>query len=179
MSLPDQTDGTSDRELLDRAVQAHRDYYQEMSENWRHLDTKAQSSVPLVGILLTAFVAFATKGAGPSHWWDEALAVVVVFVLASSAVLFVVALSVRECDVPPYYGNLQDWLETCRAMPAECRASQLAIYSAKELGAWKASTASVQQVNDGKATWLRRAQICVLISIFLLVFFAVLQILKI
>ena len=98
---------SSDFELIERTLVSHRDYYDELSETWRQLDSKAQSGTALVGILLAAFVAFVTKSQTSFSVADLVLCVVEILLLAAAAVLFVLVIRPTESEPAPFCGKVQ------------------------------------------------------------------------
>jgi hypothetical protein len=170
--------GSMEIDIFDRAIQAHREYYEELSENWRHLDSKAQNSIPLVGILLAVFVAFATRQTASRCVADRVLAIAEIVLLSASASVLIGALSVRECDYPPYSGATQELLEELRGVPVASRQPKLQKLAESELDKWAVATDSVEAVNSRKGKWIKVAHFILLAAVLLFAIFAVIQVLE-
>lgn len=168
----------SDSKLLKMALDARREEYKDLSELWRHLDTKAQSTVPLVGILMAAFVGFVTKKGGPVCVADRVLSVGEVLLLTATAVLFVVSLTLRESIGAPFLGVLQSMIDDVLKLSPDERAKRMDDLAREELDAWEKCNDSVRLVTEKKSKWLYRGQISICVAILWLAVFAVIQVLE-
>jgi len=102
-----QDDPASELALLRLLVESNRDEYKELSELWRHLDTKAQGVIAIAGILLAAFVAFLTKNQTALPCGQRMLFITAVVLFTVSIALSVFSLKLRESVGPPHFGGLQ------------------------------------------------------------------------
>jgi hypothetical protein len=151
--------------LLRLSVEFRRDEYRELSENWRHLDTKAQGNIAISGFLLAAVVAFLSKGQssiGPLERWVVTGAIVS---LAATIYLAVVALRVRITVGPPHFGMMQETIEDfLRAEDPVARTARLADLIREELSLWAGCNEETRKVVNHKADRLSWAQTAILIA---------------
>jgi hypothetical protein len=124
-----------DASLIRLIVEARREEYSELSELWRHLDTKAQGVIALAGILLAAFVAFVTK-AQPSPGCGRVLAVAGVLLFTASLTTAVLSLRIREVVGPPHFGDIESTIDDFLKLPLDERSSRLADLGRQEIADW-------------------------------------------
>lgn len=163
--------------LLRRSIEFRRDEYKELSENWRHLDTKAQGNVGISGILLAAVVAFLTKGQPLSNVLDRLLVIVAVVSLGATIVLAVRALRVLSTLGPPHFGTMQDIIDDfLKAASPEERSTRLGDLLREELGLWVQCNDDARHAVESKAKLLSQAQYGIVVATLVVAGFTVIRV---
>ncbi len=161
--------------LIRMIVEARREEYSELSELWRHLDTKAQGVIALAGILLAAFVAFITK-TQPSSAAQRAIYVVGVALFTSSLAMAALSLKIREVVGPPHFGDIESTIEDFLQLPLEERSSRLSDLGREEISEWTRCNETVQHAVEIKARFLSWSQLLISLSIVWLAVLAMISI---
>jgi hypothetical protein len=163
--------------LLRLSVEFRRDEYKELSETWRHLDTKAQGNVVISGILLASVVAFLSKGQGPATGLDRALVTVAVVSLGATIVLAVRALRVQAVTGPPHFGSIQEVIDDfLRAATTEERSARIGGLVREELALWTECNGQIRKSVDTKATRLSWAQNGILLATIIVSVFTIIRV---
>lgn len=168
----------SDAALLRAAIDAWREEYKELSELWRHLDTKAQGAIVLSGILLAAFGTFVTKHSAPFTVADKVLSIIEVTLIAITIGMYAAALSLRESVLPPSSGSLQSIIDDLLGAEISERVTRLDDMAGEEIALWKSCNLSVRSAIESKTSWLWRGQIFACLAIACLAILAVILILE-
>ena len=169
-------DPSSELSLLKLLVEANREEYSELSELWRHLDTKAQGVIAIAGILLAAFVAFITKGPIASCA-ERTLSIVAISFFTASIGASVYSLKLRESVGPPHFGELQSTIEDFLKRPEEERAKRMPDLIREELSAWRECNDTVRAAIEAKTKLLQWGQVLIGLSIAWLALIAIVRIL--
>ena len=169
---------SDDLSLLRLALDGNRDYYDEMTELWRHLDTKAQGTIALGGILLAAFAGFVAKGQRPAACVDRAFSVVAVLLFTSGIAMSALCLRLRQSSVPPHFGELQSSIEDLLKIDKDDRESRMPDLFRELISLWKETNEETSRILKRKSTWLRIGQYLTVISIVWLAVFAIINILE-
>lgn len=149
--------------LLRFSVEAFREEYKELSENWRHLDTKAQGNIAISGILLAAAVAFLGRAQTVPCVAERVLSVLAIANLALTIVLAVISLRVRWVEGPPHFGATQQMVsDLLRAEDQAARSSRLADLLNEEISQWATCNDESRVAVDSKARVLSWAQLAIL-----------------
>lgn len=155
--------------LLRFSVEAFREEYKELSENWRHLDTKAQGNIAISGILLAAAVAFLGRTHGVPCVAERVLIVLAIANLALTIVLAVICLRVRWVEGPPHFGARQQMVsDLMQAEEQTARASRLGDLLNEEISQWTASNHETRVAVESKAKVLAWAQLAILCGTMLI-----------
>lgn len=152
--VSDKTVAASD--IFDAVLGSYGDSYKDLSETWRHIDSKAQSVLGASGILVGALVAFAKSG-GSAHL--PAAAVMALMVLLGACVLLaLMALWIRSVPAPPTGQELEGLARDLVGASVNGDVSARYLdYLRQRMKAWSDVVRKVSDANSSKA-W------CVLLS---------------
>jgi hypothetical protein len=174
----DLTIRSDDLSLLRLALDGNRDYYNEMSELWRHLDTKAQGTIALGGILLAAFAGFITKSERAASCADRVLSVIAVALFTSGIAASALCLRLRQSSVPPHFGTLQSSIEDLLKIDKKDRENRMPDFVRELISAWKVTNEDTSRILSKKSAWLSVGQYLTVLSIVWLAVFAFMKILE-
>jgi hypothetical protein len=99
-----------DFKLLQMAVQSSQDDYKELSETWRHLDSKAQGSIAICGILSAGIAAFASRPESFHSGIEQLLVLGSLFALAAGIFFALATMRLRSVEAAPYSGVIQQMI---------------------------------------------------------------------
>ena len=87
--------------LAAHVLDAYKSEFADYSQWWRDLDLKAQGTVAIAGVVLTATAAFLTATDAPNSAMEAVVIALLVLLLLASLALAILALLVREVDAAP------------------------------------------------------------------------------
>lgn len=87
--------------LLRSSVDSFTIEYEELSQNWRHIDNKAQSNITISGIFIAAIFAFIKDLSSSFELWQKIVLVADMLALIASVSFSLVALLVRKVQAAP------------------------------------------------------------------------------
>jgi len=172
-------DPSSEIALLRLLVQFRREEYKELSELWRNVDTKAQGTIALAGILLAAFVAFITKAQAPVCLYERILSLVAVVLFTASMIASVLALRLRKSAGSPYLGGgIESAVLDLLQVEVQDRTDRMPDLIREELSLWEECNATESSAIDTKAALLTWGQVFIGFSIACLAAIAILRVLE-
>ena len=154
----------SAHQLASDALTSYREEYRELSETWRHLETKAQGTVAIAGIFLAGVFAFVRTLSDNASFCDKALLLIAVLLLVLSVLFAILVLRVREVTSPPI-GDSLDTLVKDLLSPGEATQEDLVAFVRDQTGMWADANKETHRHNQIKADHLFRAQILLLIAV--------------
>lgn len=167
-------DGGSPRERLVReALESYKDEYQEMSSDWRSLDGKAQGSIAISGIVLTAIFIFLRTLNNNAGCIEKSLLTAVVVMVSVSIILALLALRVRIYQQPPLGEKLETHISNLLASGSKDAMHEFYV---DQSARWKEVNANIVKVNDDKASRVQGSQYSIALAIFLVAIIAVIRI---
>jgi hypothetical protein len=155
--------------LASDALASYREEYRELSETWRHLESKAQGTVAIAGIFLAGVFAFVRALSESAGIWDKILLLAAVSLLVLSVLSAILALRVRQVAGPPV-GDSLDALVKDLLGPEGATQEDLVAFVRDQTGMWADANKDVHEHNQTKAGHLFRAQILLLIAILVVAF---------
>lgn len=176
-AVADEIDNVAD--LTKLALEAYREEYRDLSETWKHLDTKAQSMGAIAGIFLAA--AFAWARDVPSGIGDLSRGLLAgsIALLVATIVLAVFALLIRQVAAPPLGDEtadmVQDILEKQKVDEAAQRLRGL--YN-DQMTAWKDTNTDTAEHNRSKAGLVAIGQTALVLAAILVAVHSIIAVLS-
>jgi hypothetical protein len=170
--------GSSRDRLLTDALQSYRDEYRDLSDTWRHIDSKAQGTVAVAGIFLAAVFAFVrnlvTSAPGTS---EKLLLVTGVLLLVAAVILSVFALRIREVVGPPLGQQIDGQIRALlQVTDTEELDERVPRFVGDQLTMWRNANLHAHGVNKAKADLVSWAQFVLLIAMVIVSVLVVLNI---
>jgi hypothetical protein len=158
-------DAVSIEEKLQReTLEAYRQEYDELSQDWRNLDTKAQGNITVCGIFLAAIVAFAKDLAAKGTVDERSLLIFTAVLLAVSVGTSLITLIVRPVLGAPL-GAAHDRLVADLIRTKATSDAQILNYIRDQISFWKETNRDLQAANSAKAKVLLTGQILLVFAI--------------
>jgi uncharacterized protein involved in cysteine biosynthesis len=158
-------DGGAEK-LLKLSLDSFREEYAELSETWRHLDSKAQGTASMTGIFVGGLFAVLKLNPPSLTVWISILLVTAIGTLSLAAVLSLIASFVRQVPAAPrgdaLHELVEDLLDPKNEHELEERTSTL---PHDVIRMWREANAAVHTANLWKATVLAWAQRVLLLGI--------------
>ena len=151
--------------LLDVSLKAFEEEHRELSETWRHIETKAQGTVAISGIFLAgvfAFIRFRWDDAGSA---EALLLVLSMLLIVCSVIGSLMALRVRSVSAAPRGEQLHRLVEDLQDAGEAETPERIRRFLGDQIGSWKSVNEAVQRINSNKAGWLMTAQVFLLAAI--------------
>ena len=150
--------------LLRETLEAYRQEYDELSEDWRNVDTKAQGNITVCGIFLAAIVAFAKDLAAKGTVDERHLLIFTAVLLAVSVGMSLTTLIVRSVLGAPL-GAAHDSLVADLLRTKAISDAQISNYIRDPISFWKETNRELQEANSKKAKLLLTGQILLVFAI--------------
>ncbi len=163
-------------ELVRESLAAQKEEYQELSETWRQLETKAQGTIAVSGVFLAAAFAFVRQLTASASIFERVLLIVGIALLVLSVSLSIWALRIRRVPKAPIGDAIDRLVSNLEQRGEQISQDRLANLVHEQTRMWRRTNESVQVANNGKAKRVFAAQ-CLLLSAILVV--AVVTIVKI
>lgn len=148
--------------LASQVLDSYRFEFNDYAQWWRSLDQKAQGTVAIAGVILTAATGFIAATDIPHSRTESAMLGVLVLLLLVSLTLAILSLLVRETGAAPCGEDV----DAVAREILDCPESQLAdrvnglVYDQAE--AWREANKSQFDCCHSKSTFLRWAQVTIL-----------------
>jgi len=132
--------------------------YDELSDSWKQLDSKAQATSTVAGIFIAASFAFIRNSALQLSGLEKALLLLVLASLIVSILLAVTAMFVRTVPVPPTPENIAEMVTEMLDTPPEEHEERLGGLVADTINAWLPINRVLRKELLAKASKLENAQ---------------------
>lgn len=151
--------------ILDDSLDAFKEEYRELSETWRHIETKAQGTVSIAGIFIAAAFAFVHYLSETAPSCERLLLGLALALLGLCVLLSIAALAVREVKAAPIgetlYGMVTELVDAGEARDAE----SIDNFVRDQIGLWNEVNEEVRAVNHSKARYLLCAQVALVAAL--------------
>jgi hypothetical protein len=134
--------------------------YAELSDLWKQIDAKAQSTVAVAGIFIAAAFAFINNAAFKPATPEKILLSLVLGALVATVLLAIFAMLVRSVPTPPEPEDLARMTQEILARPPEEHDQRHAALMADTINAWLPVNRTLRTGVAAKAgllTWSQRA----------------------
>lgn len=146
-----------EKEVWNSIIASYESEYKDLCENWKIVETKAQSTLTLSSVMLAAAFAFARELPDSFNVFHKCLFCAAILSLALCVSTAVWSLRIRSLGGPPLGGSAHKILEDL---------SRRGIYTQEERyfktlsDNWKANNDEVSENIDDKSSIIGSAQIC-------------------
>lgn len=152
--------------LRREALEAYREDYKELVDNWRSLESKAQGAVAIAGIFIAGAFAFIREIDTNTYLIEKILLVAVILFLITSVAFSVYALKIRAIAAPPFGANVERLVNDLLNIEDQSEiAERLPNYINDQISEWKKVNGEVEIAIESKAERLWRAQRALLYAI--------------
>ena len=142
--------------ILQDSLDSFKEEHRELSDTWRHIETKAQGTAAIAGIFVASVFAFIRFLSEDSAQIEKVLLVFALFFLGLSILFSIAALWVREVTAAPVGDTLHklvsDLLDAGKAKTAE----NLDKLVRDQVSIWSDVNEEIHNTNHGKARHLFR-----------------------
>ena len=160
-------------------IASYKDAYLESTDTWKNLETKAQATIAIAGVLVAAVVAFIEKLTLVFVTLQGVLLAVAVAFLLYSIYYAIMVLKIQHTDAPPYGDFLNETIQRLLTMSDENELKERAeILDAEVIAAWGQVTAKTRTIVKQKAKALWDSQICLIAAIVTGGIVAIIQVLS-
>ncbi len=158
---------TDDSNLIKLCIRSYQDDYKEISENWRHLDSKAQGSIAICGILSAATAAFVSRKTVDLNCFEQILVTLTLISLAVGILFALLSMQLRAVVEAPYAGTIQSHIKSILKFPNE-RSNPVTNLWLNQIDDWEACNSSAKSSLDSKSKHLQVSHWAILIATFLI-----------
>jgi hypothetical protein len=140
-------------DLSEIALETYREEYRDLSETWKHLDTKAQGIGAIGGVFLAASFAWARDGAMSLGDYSRPLLVAGILVLVATMVVAILALLVRRVAAPPLGDETAEMVrDILEKQTIEEAPQRVVALRNDQITAWKDTNNDLASKSHSKAT---------------------------
>jgi hypothetical protein len=159
---------TPKQQLLEFVQTSYEQEFDELVDNWKGIETKAQGTVAVCGIFIAAVIAFATKHTGDFVTLRAVFLSLALFLLIASVVCAVAALLVTSVPNSPRGEDVEDKFKPLLAKDV-LEQSDLSKLGGEIIDKWRSTNVAIHEANGKKADRLFVAQALLLAAIFVAV----------
>jgi len=155
-------------EMLPTALESFRDQFRDLSEGWRHLDTKAQGAGAISGVFLAAAFSWAKEIPDSFGPIQRFILVVCVALLIVAVICSVIALQIRTIQAPPFGSTTANMIRGMirQQHPLEIKTMSVAFYN-DQMKIWESCNRAMEVHLGKKSRWIRAAHWLLLSSALL------------
>jgi predicted PurR-regulated permease PerM len=158
-------EATSFSDLPRFVLETYRDEYRDLSESWRHLDTKAQGLGAIAGIFLAAVFTWTHELPASFGRSERILVVGSILLLVLAIVAAVAAIGVRRVAAPPLGDEIGEMVsDILRKQKAEELPERLAAFWNDQITAWKDTNRDMRQHTESKAFRITLGQVTLMLA---------------
>jgi len=173
---------TADTEMIEQLLRSALDSYKQehrvVSETWKHLESKAQGTIAISGILLAGVFAFVRMVSVASATHEKLLLMSAVLMLLLSVIFAVCVLRIREVAGAPLGDDVRGLVEDLLAGGEVPSPEEISNFINDQAGMWSEVNKQVDAINQCKASYLFRSQKVLLIAIMLVATLTIIAIWK-
>lgn len=157
-------------QLSQNALETYMKEYAELSETWRHLDSKAGTTVTISGVVLGAvFVFVQAKVANSAMTWTgmQKTTIIAAIILLSCSILFsILALRIRNVSMGVTGENLHDMVNDLKRSH-DLNQDRISNFYNDQMVIWQRANEDIHKANNSKARWILASHIALFISMLM------------